>query len=60
MVVRCREDRKSTFPAFYLTDAALGVSKELKYLGHIISENLRDGKYIQQQCHKIYAQTTMS
>ena len=59
MIIRCREDRKSIFPVFHLSDVALGVSRELKYLGHIISEDLTDDSDIQRQCRKIYAQANM-
>ena len=53
MVVRSREDRKSIFPAFYLSDVALSVSRELKYLRHIISDDLSDDSDILRQCRKI-------
>ena len=59
MVIRCREDRKSIFPVFHLSGVALCVSRELKYLGHIISEDLTDDSDIQRQCRKIYAQANM-
>ena len=44
MIVRSAEDRKSTFLTFYLSDSPLGVCEEIKYLGHVISDDWTDDK----------------
>ena len=46
MIVRTREDRQLTFPDFHLSGAVLSVCSEIKYLGHIISNDLSDDKDI--------------
>ncbi|KAL7383434.1 hypothetical protein ABVT39_010640 [Epinephelus coioides] len=56
IVVRSREDKKSFFPAFYLSDGSLDMLKQLKYLGHVFSDDLMDDSDIRHQCCKIYAQ----
>ena len=59
MIVRCREDRKLTFPAFYLCGSPLLTCKETKYLGHVLSEDWVDDRDVYRQCRKIYAQANM-
>ena len=59
MVVRSSGDRKLTFPTFYLSDSPLGVCEEIKYLGHVISDDWMDDKDIHRQRCKIYAQANM-
>lgn len=59
MIVRSAGDRKSTFPTFYLSDSPLAVCEEIKYLGHVISDNWTDDKDIYRQRCKMYAQANM-
>ena len=42
VVVRSREDKKSSFHAFHLADGLLEIYRELKYLGHVFSDDLMD------------------
>ena len=50
MIVRPKEYRDSVFPGVVLNDIALPVATEVKYLGHYISENLKDDRDINRQC----------
>ena len=59
MIIRSREDRQSNFPDFYLSGTALGVCREITYLGHIIANDLSDDKDIYRQRRKLYAQANM-
>ena len=45
--------------AFYLCNSLLVVCKEVKYLGHIISDYLSDDKDIYRQRRNLYAQANM-
>ena len=59
MIVKTKEDRNTQFPSFFLAGQALGVVKKVKYLGHIIREDLCDDDDVQRQCCKLYAQANM-
>lgn len=59
MVVRSDEDRKSTFPTFYLSDSPIDMCKEVKYLGPVISDDWTDDKDLYRQRCKIYSQAKM-
>ncbi len=59
MIVRSTGERKSTFPTFYLSDSRLDVCEEIKYLGHVISDDWMDDKDIYRQRCKIYSQANM-
>ena len=59
MIVRTREDKKLSFPDFYLSDSCLSVCQEIKYLGHIFTDDLHDDRDISRQCRKLYAQANM-
>lgn len=59
MIVRRAGDRKSTFPAFYLAGSPLDGCEEIKYLGHIISDDWMDDKDLYRQRCKIYFQANM-
>ena len=59
MIVRSKEDRQLTFPDFFLSGSGLDVCSEIKYLGHIISNDLSDDKDIYRQRRKLYAQGNM-
>ena len=59
MIVRSHEDKKLAFPVFHLSDSPLSVCQEIKYLGHIFTDNLHDDRDIYRQCRKLYAQANM-
>lgn len=46
MKVRSKKDNKMTFPVFYLGDSSHMVCNEIKYLGHIILDDLSDNRDI--------------
>ena len=56
LIVRSREDAKAVFPQFTLSGNILLVCKEIKYLGHYITEDLSDDKDIHRQRCKLYGQ----
>jgi len=56
MVVKAKDDRKMSLPQFYLSGELLNVCSEVKYLGHICTDDLSDDKDIARQCRKLYAQ----
>ncbi len=45
----------TVFPRFILNGAALLISVEVKYLGHFMTDDFRDDRDINRQCHKLYA-----
>lgn len=47
------------FPDFYLCDSPLMVCKEVKYLGHIITDDLYDDRDMYRQRRKLYAQANL-
>ena len=57
--MRSGEDRQSKFPSFYLSGSVLSECEEVKYLGHIITNDLSDDKDIYRQCRKLYGQANM-
>ena len=59
IIFRSAEDRKSTFPTFYLSDRPPAVLEEIKYLGHVISDDWTDDKDLYRQRCKMYAQANM-
>jgi len=59
MIVRTKEDLKSKFPSFYLNDQVLNVVTKVKYLGHVIRNDLNDDDDIQRQCCKLYGQANV-
>ena len=59
MIVRSHEDKKLAFPVFHLSDSPLSVCQEIKYLGHIFTDDLHDDRDIYRQCRKLYAQANM-
>ncbi len=59
MIVKTKEDRKQKFPSFYLVDQVLNVVNKIKYLGHIIRDDLNDDDDVQRQCYKLYGQANM-
>ena len=59
MIVRSREDRNLSFPAFHLCDSPLITCKEVKYLGHVLTDDWMDDRDVYRQRCKIYAQANM-
>ena len=59
MIMKTKEDRKATFPSFLLSDKVLNVVDKVRYLGHIIRDDLSDDDDIQRQYCKLYAQANM-
>ena len=59
MIMKTKEDRKATFPSFYLANKVLSVVDRVRYLGHIIRDDLCDDDDIQRQYCKLYAQANM-
>ena len=59
MIVRSQEDKKLIFPTFHLSDSHLSVCQEIKYLGHVFTDDFNDDRDISRQCRKLYAQANM-
>ena len=59
MIARTKEDQKRKFPSFCLSEQSLNVVTKIKYLGHIIRDDLCDDDDVQRQCCKLYAQANM-
>ena len=59
MIARTKEDQKLKFPSFYLSEQELDIVTKIKYLRHIIRNDLSDDDHIQHQCYKWYAQANM-
>lgn len=59
LIVCSKDDRKSVFPMFSLSNKVLDICNEVKYLGHCISDDLSDDNDIHRQCCKLYAQANM-
>ena len=57
MIAKTKEDENQTFPSFLLSDRTLEVVKKVRYLGHIITDDLCDDDDV-QRC-KLYAQANM-
>ena len=59
MIARTKEDQKLKFPKFYLSEQVLETVNKIKYLGHIIRDDLSDDDDILRQCYKLYAQANI-
>ena len=59
MIVRSELDKNILMPKFHLNGNFLPVVKSFKYLGHYISDDLRDDLDIQRQCRQLYRQGNM-
>ena len=59
MIMKTKEDRDATFPSFLLADKVLNVVDKVRYLGHIIRDDLSDDDDVQRQYCKLYAQANM-
>ena len=58
MITRTKEDQKLKFPSFFLSEKELDTVTKVKYLGHIMRDDLSDAD-IQNQRFKLYAQANM-
>ena len=56
MIVKNREDKNVYFPIFHLCDKVLTVCNQVKYLGHIIADDMSDDLDMGRQCRQLYAQ----
>ena len=56
LLFKCKSSRKSTKGTFLLNGENINTDTQYKYLGHIITDNLRDELDIERQRKKIYAQ----
>jgi len=59
MIVKTKEDHKLKCPSFYINDQVLNVVTKVKYLGHIIRNDLIDEDDVQRQCCNLYGQAYM-
>ena len=61
LIARTKEDRKLVFPSFSLAGEPLVVVKKVKYLGHVIRDDLcdDDDDDMQRQCGILYGQANM-
>ena len=61
MIARTKEDQKLKFPSFFLSEKELDTVTKVKYLGHIMRDDLSDDDDddIQHQRYKLYAQANM-
>ena len=58
-IVRSKYHKNIVFPDFLLNENVLPTSSKVRYLGHIITEDMRDDHDIMRQCRKMYAQGNM-
>lgn len=56
MICRIKQDKCLMFPSFKLPDNNLRASNNVKYLGHFITDMLKDDEDIYRQCRTLYAQ----
>lgn len=56
LICRTTEDKHLCFPDFYLSGQKLNASCKTKYLGHFITDQLRDDDDIYRQRRMLYAQ----
>ena len=59
MIMKTKEDRDATFPSFLLAEKVLNVVDKVRYLGHIIRDDLSDDDDVKRQYCKLYAQANM-
>ena len=59
LICKTKEDRKLTFPVFYLSGQILSLSNSCKYLGHIITDTMEDDSDMFRQRRMLYAQANM-
>ncbi|XDV54494.1 hypothetical protein PO909_022775 [Leuciscus waleckii] len=56
MICRTKEDKCLMFPPFKLAGNTLRVLSRYKYLGHLITDQLKDDLDVYRQCRSLYAQ----
>lgn len=56
VICRTKEDKCLMFPTFKLAGNNLRVMSKIKYLGHLITDQLKDDQDIYRQCRALYAQ----
>ena len=56
MIFRSNNLKDANLPSFYLNDCVLDEVTSIKYLGHFISNDLRDDRDIERQYRHLYAQ----
>ena len=56
MICRTKEDKCLMFPPFKLAGNILRVLSKYKYLGHLITDQLKDDLDVYRQCRSLYAQ----
>lgn len=59
MICRTLEDKHMTFPEFRLSGKVLNTCREVKYLGHVITDQLTDDEDIYRQCRMLYVQANI-
>ncbi len=59
MICRTKDHRDLNFPDFYLSEQVLNVCTTVKYLGHIINNDMSDDDDMYKQRRKLYAQGNM-
>lgn len=59
MICRTAEDRHLTFPVFRLAGNVLNICSKVKYLGHLITDQLTDDDDINRQCRMLYVRANV-
>lgn len=59
VIAPTKEDHKLNIPSFYLTDQVLNVGSKVKYLGHILRNDLYVDDDVKRQCCKLYMQANI-
>lgn len=54
MIFRAKGDVRTKFPDVYMNEVPLVVSQRIKYLGHFITDDMRDNDDIARQVRKLY------
>ena len=57
--LRTKEDLTLKFPPLDLSEQVREIVNKVKYLGHIIRDDLSDDDDIQRQCYKLYARVNV-
>lgn len=56
MMCHSREDQERVFPAFKMSNTNIAPCKKVKYLGHVLTEDVTDDDDIHRQYCKLYVQ----
>lgn len=59
LICRTKDDKNLNFPDFHLSGQKLSVCREIKYLGHIITDQLCDDDDMNRQCRSLYGQANI-